>query len=250
MIIANDFFMRQTVLLLTVLSISFFVSCSSLDNSSIAKYNKEINNINGWVWDIGSIFYKGNLQYYKSIEELHDLNKQDSSFSGWLNRIMIDPYAKNGEIIRYIPIYDDCSTHVIACIFLSVGEDGVFNNNITEKLHVNNWNKMLQVYNTDEVKQEIEKIEIRYPLFNRKTGRQGWHSLNIDEATLQSENILLKGDSIFMETFNRKSMDKLVNPKRPFVYRKFSITRKLFGKKDYIVNWGCRVVEYEVSSSH
>jgi hypothetical protein len=159
---------------------------------------------------------------------------------------MIDPYLDDKQTLKYIPIYDDTSTYPIACIFLSVGEDGVLNNNITQKLHMDNWHKVIQAYNLNEAKEEIEKFSIKYPVFNRKNDHQGWRIIDVDESVLSNKNIVLRGDSLFRDNFKFDIMDELSNPRKPFVYQKYSIFRKLFGKKDYIVNWGCRVIEYEI----
>lgn len=239
--------MKKKVLFWT-LATMLLLSCKSVNNH-ISKYNKEKKQLNNWALDLGDYFYKEN-RYYNSVEQLFDKYKNDSDYISFIEKRIVDPFAFDKQFLKYIPIYDRTSTQPIACIFLSVGEDGVLNNNITQKLHIDDWYKEINAYNLDEVKQEIEKFTIKYPVFNRNNGQEGWYMVNVDEPALQNKKILLKGDSLFRGSFNTNNMDEFSSPRRPFVYKKYSITRKVFGNKDYIVNWGCRVVEYEIENLH
>ena len=240
-------FKKLFILLFLIIGLTFsFIFVFS--QSSQQEFNNNIQQYYNVDLDLGDYLYKGNEHYYESIQDFFISGKYDSTDLSFLNIQMIDPFLSKNQILKYIPIYDATSTYPIACIFLSVGEDGVFNNIITQKLHLEDWYKVINAYNLDEVKQEIDKFIIRYPVFNRNNGQQGWYIVNVDESTLKNKNILLKGDSLFRGSFNTYSMDEFLSPRRPFVYKKYSIIRKLFGNKDYIVNWGCRVVEYKVEN--
>lgn len=234
-----------SVFLILVLTISFIFVFSQ---SSKQQFNENIQKYFNVDLDLGEYLYKGNKIYSESIHDFFIFGKYDSTEIGFLNRQMIDPFLSKNQILKYIPIYDPTTTYPVACIFLSVGEDGVFNNYTTQKLHIDDWYKVINAYNLDEVRQEIEKYTIRYPVFNRNNGQQGWYLVKVNESALKNKKILLKGDSLFRGSFNANSMNEFLSPKRPFVYKKYSIIRKFFGNKDYIVNWGCRVIEYQIEN--
>lgn len=220
----------------------------ALEQVNLQQFNNNIRKRIIVDLDLGEYFYKGNEQYFESIEDFFNFGKYDSIDIDFLKRQMFDPFLSNNQILKYIPIYDRTSTYPVACIFLSVGEDGVFNNNITQKLYMDDWYKVIKAYNLDEVKQEIEKFTIKYPIFNRNIRKHGWYILNVDESTLRDKKILLKGDSLFRGNFDINAMDAFSNPRRPFIYKKYSILKKKIGGKDYIVNWGCRVIEYKIEN--
>lgn len=236
---------KRFILIFLIIGVTFSF-LFALKKGSQQQFNQNIQKYFNIDLDLGDYLYKGNKLYYASLEDFFKFGNYDSTEISFFKRQMVDPFLNKDQILKYIPIYDTTSTYPVACIFLSVGEDGFFNNNITQKLHIDDWYKVINAYNLDEVKNEIEKITIKYPVFIRSNGRKGWYSVNIDKSSLFNKEILLKGDSLFRGSFNTNSMDKFIIPRIPFVYKKYSITRKFFGKKDYIVNWGCRVVEYEI----
>ena len=233
----------QTVIVLS----SVLIGCNSMSIAEdIRIYNKQKIRHNNIAFNPGSKFYLFNNAYPKSIKEYIERVEPDSFGLEYFKREMIDPFLKEGEIIRYYPLYADTTLNPVACIFLSVGEDGALNNVINTKLQLHNWYESIKAYNIEEVKNEIKKIEIRYPVYNRRTGQKSRYIIHVDESELLNGYITLKGDRLFTDTFKYGSLCSYSNPEIPFIYPEFSKQRKLTGKKDYIVGWGCRVIEYEI----
>jgi hypothetical protein len=228
--------------------ISLFVitySCKTTNTREQIFYKNKLLYLNPDA-DLASYFYIDNGKYHESIETLMNTGKYDVEDKKFLKRQLIDIYLDNMQMLHYYPIYNDTTKMPVACILLSVGEDGVFNNVINSKLQLNNWHEKIKAYNIEQVKVEIEKITIRYPVFNSSNGQQRWYIFNINESTLSNKNLLLKGDSLFINTSKYEALDNLTNPRVPFFYPEFSMQRKFSGEKDYIVSWGCKVIDYEI----
>lgn len=209
-------------------------------------FNKNIRRYLNPNSDIAHYFYKGNGVYFESIEELMMSSNHSTDDKRFIKRQMIDLYLSKMQTLHYFPIYIDTTKMPVACIFISVGEDGVLNSIGNTKLELHNWHEKISAYNIEIVKDEIQKIELRYPVFNRTNGQQGWYIFHVDESALANESLKLKGDSLFKDTFDPSWIDSISNPYTPFGYPEFSKQRQLNGTKDYIVNWGCRVIEYEI----
>ncbi len=219
-------------------------SCNPTNNF-ISKYNTTKDQINNWSLNLGEYFLDG-VNYYDSINQFYEKHGDDKEYIKFIEKRIIDPFSSEKQFLKYIPIYCKNYSKPIACIFVSVGEDGHFNNDFTQKLYIDNWHTKINAYNIDEVVNELLKFELRYPVFNITNGQKGWYIFHVDESALVNENIKLKGDSLFKETFDRSSINAISNPRTPFGYLEFSKQRQFNENKDYIVNWGCRVIEYEI----
>ena len=236
---------KKYILYPLILLFIFAYSCKTAKTREQIFYKNRLLYLNPDA-DLASYFYIDNGKYHESIESFMNTGKYDVEDKKFLNRQLIDIYLDKMQLLHYYPIYNDTTKMPVACILLSVGEDGVFNNVINSKLQLNNWHEKIKAYNIEQVKVEIEKITLNYPVFNRNNGRYGWYTFNIDESTLSNKKLLLKGDSLFTDTFKYEALDNLTNPRVPFLYPEFSMQRKLSGEKDYIVSWGCRVIDYEI----
>lgn len=191
--------------------------------------------------------FKFNNVYPESLNEFINWSELDSIGLDIFEKEMIDPFLINGETIKYYPLYADTTKNPVACIFLSVGEDGILNNVINSKLHLHNWHVKINAYNLEYVKNEIEKYEVKYPVFNRKNRTTHWHYFYVDSSVIENEMIVLKGDSLFRDTYDFSTINSLSYPQNTFIYPEYSIKNRCFGKKDYIVGWGgYRVIEYEI----
>lgn len=227
------------------LLIAFLLFSCNPTNNLISKYNTTKDQINTWSLDLGGYFLDG-VNYYESINQFYERHSVDIEYIKFIEKRIIDPFASENQFLKYIPIYSHRSSKPIACLFLSVGEDGYFNNDFTQKLYIDNWHEKIRAYNIEFVKDEIQKIELRYPVFNRTNGQKGWYIFHVDESALANESLKLKGDSLFKDTFDPSAISSIANALKPFGYAEFSKQRQLNGTKDYIVNWGCRVIEYEI----
>lgn len=227
------------------LLIAFLLFSCNSTNNVISKYNTIKDQINNWSLDLGEYFLDG-VNYYDSINQFYERHGDDQEYIKFIEKRIIDPFASENQFLKYVPIYSHSASKPVACLFLSVGEDGYFNNDFTQKLYIDNWHTKINAYNIDEVVTEMQKFKLRYPVINGTNGRQGWYIFHVDESALANESLKLKGDSLFKDTFDRSAINSISNHRKPFAYPEFSKQRQLNGTKDYIVNWGCRVIEYKI----
>ncbi len=239
--------MKNTIILFTIaLSIALIGYNYINIKENIKIYDKQKAHQNTGFFDIGLKFYLSKNKYPKSIKEYTKWVEPDSFGLEYFKRELIDPFLRNGQILHYYPLYADTTQNPIACIFISVGEDGIFNNEIKGKLLLKDWYKYIKAYNIEDIKVELNKVEVRYPIYDNKGNINRYYIKSAKNEDISNGTIFIKGDTLFKNDNKLQNIEDKFSSKRPFFYPEFSISRKLFGKKDYIVNWGCRVIEYEI----
>jgi hypothetical protein len=160
--------------------------------------------------------------------------------------LFLDPFGKNGELLLYYPLYDRKTDSVKSYIFLSRGEDGIFNNNIKKKLYTDDWPNKIKSYNIDDILPEINETKLWYPVFLKNQKRFVHFSHNVDDKYLETGDILLRGDTLFdNHIIDSYTWDYPASSLSIF-YPKFSRWRAMFGRKDYIVAYGRKITRYEI----
>lgn len=159
------------------------------------------------------IFYYDSLGYFpRSIDEAVDFayrnnyrpGEEKESIRAW--QMFEDLYSRNGEDIIYIPLYDYETKVPMSFIFLSAGIDGKINNKVSpnDTLYLNTWWGELDIYNYGEA--------VLVQDFWRKS----------------NENWVL---------FDYEQYRKYYPP-YPDLAPRFSLTKYLWGKKDWIIQIG------------
>lgn len=93
--------------------------------------------------------YRDSLgQYPVSLQEA--MNLQSETFDRVEDHSFVrDPFSKQGDPIRYIPLYDRATKQRVSYVLLSSGLDGKFNNTVSpsDTIYIDSWREDIPVYN-------------------------------------------------------------------------------------------------------
>ncbi|HDZ40951.1 MAG TPA: hypothetical protein ENH59_04655 [Bacteroidetes bacterium] len=248
--------MKRIVLYIIILLISFLIVAEIIarkyDQYCIRKINESLTS---FIYEYLILdFYKENLRMPNDIQE--------SKESPWIHHIseeqLIDPYSRNNDRIRFIPIYNKDLCYFTSGIVISSGIDGYFDNYCTknDSITINQFKNRNNPYNTtysiNTKYKEIEWKGIR--IFNYVFGNK--------DLIIQYFDIVrhIKFSSHF--TNNIYSLNELIE--RIYAYNITNLGEELYITNQYfsveldidsldcnllndktlIVNWGDNILEF------
>lgn len=119
-------------------------------------------------------------RFPSSLNEVYLDYKHKFPGNNWVTEAyyFIDLFSKKKEWVSYFPIYDSDDTTIISYVLLSAGIDGKLDNvlDVSNKLHMNDWQQKLKLYNPDSFDDGINIYSDAYD--KQKMYQHRWHLEN------------------------------------------------------------------------
>lgn len=216
--------MKKTLIFVSVVVIAILAAVyvwlkSDYDNKwTILKSGESI----GYRWLESALegFYLTNGEFPAGVIYDENLTWETDSLYGvkynmvGISTMLVDEFTLKGERfgqLTYYPIYNRDNGKRESFILLSAGIDGRLNNIVSDTLYKDNWWTQLDIYNLQEIMTDAFYKQALSTLYIRTKRRGGQIGGNEDECTWKYRNSI-----------------------RPA----FSTIQYLWGKKDYVVQYG------------